>query len=75
LCYFPPQTGYGLQQRLSRNEMILERLKSGAKNPYGKDMPELSFVAKSLGAAMHIQIGTKDRSEIDKSKINLLKKL
>lgn len=62
LCYFPPNTGYGIQSRLSgTNKLLLRRLQTGGRNPYGQDLAQLEFSPKQLGSALHIRIGAEGR--------------
>uniref|UniRef100_A0A1I8B965 P-type domain-containing protein n=1 Tax=Meloidogyne hapla TaxID=6305 RepID=A0A1I8B965_MELHA len=60
LCYFPPKTGYKIQKHLSKNKLILEKLK-GAKNPYGEDFKLLEFEGEKISSALHVRIGHNER--------------
>uniref|UniRef100_A0A915P813 P-type domain-containing protein n=1 Tax=Meloidogyne floridensis TaxID=298350 RepID=A0A915P813_9BILA len=73
LCYFPPKTGYRIQKRLTKNKLLLERIK-GAKNPYGEDFKLLEFEVEEISSALHLKIGH-DKRFIPPIELNLNSKI
>uniref|UniRef100_A0A915M8Y7 alpha-glucosidase n=1 Tax=Meloidogyne javanica TaxID=6303 RepID=A0A915M8Y7_MELJA len=73
LCYFPPKTGYRIQKRLTKNKLLLERIK-GAKNPYGEDFKLLEFEVEKISSALHVKIGH-DKRFIPPIELNLNSKI
>jgi hypothetical protein len=74
LCYFPPQSGYGLSERVNQTHFQLKRLRHGGKNPYDIDFYQLDFTVKRMGAAVNIRISTEGRWENNQFLANSMEK-
>ncbi|VDN04852.1 unnamed protein product [Thelazia callipaeda] len=62
LCYFPAETGYTVVEKL-QTSLKLNKAKSGAQNPYGENLPELTVEIKNSYSVINIRIGVQGRYE------------
>ncbi|KAI1711649.1 glycosyl hydrolases family 31 domain-containing protein [Ditylenchus destructor] len=60
LCYFPTNTGYVVKKQ-STGQLLLQKYLIGPVNPYSKDIEHLDVNYKTIGTALKVSIGTKDR--------------
>ncbi|KAI1730110.1 glycosyl hydrolases family 31 domain-containing protein [Ditylenchus destructor] len=61
LCYFPTKTGYVMKSDIGNGQLLLEKYEDGPKNPFGEDFQQLRLNYKSIGSALKVSIGNKQR--------------